>query len=224
MLRLLRLLPVCLVFAAAASPPAKADDAVPALTFACGDVCKAANAKLAADDAAELGRLPGQVKATVDATYDRSTLPSVPAATDIATQLLRGRFDGDFTGIKPGVHTCTVYWFGFLDNASERVGMHKCTVARRGGALTVEKTTGDGFAARLVPYAGGIEAVIGRTYLPGGRTRAYDRAHPADASNRNYGDKVGLALADKGRLFLVSINERGFTEPDDTFFEVIAVE
>ncbi len=33
-----------------------------------------------------------------------------------------------------------------------------------------------------------------------------------------------LALADKGRLYLVSINERGFSDPDLNFFAIVAIE
>jgi hypothetical protein len=114
--------------------------------------------------------------------------------------------------------------YGFLDRASERVGTHQCRVTLKNARITVEKLTGDGLSANLQPYAGGAQAFIGRTFLPEHPELTYDPNSPANAANDNYGNKVGLALTNEGRLYLIDINERGFTEPDLTFFEVLEVE
>ena len=53
-------------------------------------------------------------------------------ADEIGRIVGAGSFDNDFDRIKPGRHSCVVYWYGFLDNASERVGSHQCRIARKG--------------------------------------------------------------------------------------------
>ena len=190
----------------------------------CGADCRGFLDQLSAADADEMRALPEQVVATLDATMDRATLPSDPAANALAKKLQDGAFDLGFAKIKTGKRPCTVYWYGFLDNASERVGRHQCRVTRTADTLTIEKTTGDGLKALVHPYGQKTKAFIGRTYLPEQKRRAYDKANPANSGNENYGNKVGIVLADKGRLYLLSTNERGFTEPDPTFFEIIAIE
>ena len=101
---------------------------------------------------------------------------------------------------------------------------HQCRIARSGAGLTLEKLTGDGFNATISPCKDAARVVVGRTFLRDQKERGYDAAQPANRGNDNFGNKVGMAYADGGRLLVLSINERGFTEPDDTFFEVLLLE
>ena len=177
--------------------------------------------QLADADAKELRALPAQVARTL---ANSAGSAADAKADEIARIVGAGSFDNDFVRINPGRHNCVVYWYGFLDNASERVGSHQCRIARKGPDLTVEKLTGDEFIATISPCKGSGHMVVGRTFLREQKERGYDAVHPANKGNENFGNKVGMAYADGGRLFVLSINERGFTEPDDAFFEVLAVE
>lgn len=190
----------------------------------CGGDCRAVRALLSAADADELQRLPAEVRAALAEIVDRTTMASDLNAQALAMKLARGTFDGNFDRVKTGRRGCIVYWYGFLDEGSRRVGRHQCRIARKDGQITITKVTGDGLAAVAYPYAGAVRAFVGRTYLEDHKQRSYDRERPSNAENENFGNKVGIALADGGRLYLVSINENGFTEPDETFFEIIAVE
>ena len=185
--------------------------------------CEVLRERLTPTDIAEFETLPAQVRATL-AALESGSAPGNEAADAIAAKLAGGAFDGAFDRVRPGTRACTVYWYGFLDNRSERVGRHRCRVTVKNGAIGIAKITGDGFNADLLPYIAGAEAVVGRTFLPGQRLKTYDKAVPANAENDNFGNKVGLAFVDKGHLYLISINERGFTEADDTFFEVLFIE
>lgn len=189
----------------------------------CGEDCRPVGALLSVADAEELARLPAELRATLAEIADRTTTESDIDAQALAMRLTRGTFDGEFDRVKTGRRPCTVYWYGFLDEGSRRVGRHQCRIERKDGRLTVTKVTGDGLAATLYPY-GAVRAFVGRTYLEDHKQRSYDRDTPKNAENENYGNKVGVALADGGRLYVVSTNENGFTEPDPTFFEIIAVE
>lgn len=210
-------------FAALATPALAAPYAVLTAIGTCAEPC-AVPPGLAAVDADELKRLSSQVIATLQATADRATLPADKAAETLAAKLAGGDFDGDFRKVKTGKKACVVYWYGFLDNRSERVGRHQCRVSRKDGGLVIEKTTGDGLYGTLTPYSGRSQALVGRTYLSDHKFRRYDAKRPDNPENENFGNKVGLVLADKGKLYFLSINERGFTEPDQTFFELIAIE
>jgi hypothetical protein len=179
---------------------------------------------LTGEDVAEIEKLPAQILATIATAGDRATMPTDANADAVAARIADGSFDGAFDKIKPGTRACTVNWYGFLDNRSERVGRHQCKISKQGDAISVSKISGDRLTATLVPYLPGAEVFIGRTFLAGHKNHAYDKSLPANPENENYGNKVGLALADRGKLYLLSINERGFTEPDDSFFEVIVIE
>ena len=65
---------------------------------------------------------------------------------------------------------------------------------------------------------------VGRTFLREQKERRDISFTRPNKGNDNFGNKVGMAYAYGARLFILSINERGFTEPDDAFFEVLAVE
>lgn len=203
---------------------ALAEFAVPSLYFECGAECRAVRDRLADADATELANVPAQVTETLAVIREAKTGSSNAQADIVAAKIARGTFDGVVDRVKVGTRSCTVYWYGFLDRHSERVGTHRCRVSRDGGKLVVEKLTGDGLRADVLPYAGTVRAFVGRTYLPDQPERAYARDKPANAGNSNYGNKVGLVLADKGRLYLIDIEERGFDEPDRSFFEAIVVD
>ena len=98
---------------------------------------------LAESDAAELLSLPAKVARTLAANAGVSGLAADPKADEIGRVVGAGRFDNDFDQIKPGRHSCTVYWYGFLDNASERVGSHQCRITRNGGVFAIEKLTAE---------------------------------------------------------------------------------
>ena len=206
-----------------AATPAVADQPLAWLAPACGAPCQAVRAQLTPADASELTALPGQVAHTLSLS-ERAMLPLDNQAELVLRRIAQGKNDGNFDRVRPGKHLCTVYWFGFLENGSEKVGTHSCRIVRKNGVITVGKSTGDGFSATLLPYDGSLRAVVGRTFLPEQKERTYDRDKPANSGNENYGNKVGLAIADNGRLYLISINERGFTDPDTSFFEVLAID
>ena len=109
-----------------------------------------------------------------------------------------------------------------LEDGARRVGTHRCTVSKGAdGALVIEKTTGDRLHAETVAWEDGMTAFAGRTWIDGQSEHRYDPAHPGNAANDNYGNKVGLVLRSGERLFLISIDERGMTEPDPTYFEIL---
>lgn len=124
---------------------------------------------------------------------------------------------------------CTIYDFGFLDNAAELVGTHQCEVkaTRNNGLLasyTVQKVTGDGFFAEVRPYTANAGVFLGRTFLKGHAITRYNAATPKNRENDNFGNKVGLQVNLGGKMALITINQNGFTEPDRTFFEIILLE
>ena len=192
--------------------PAHAGFSLSSLKAACK--CETLRSALTAEDVAEIEKLPAQILATIATAGDRATMPADANADVIAAKIADDSFDGGFDRITAGTRACTVYWYGFLDNRSERVGRHQCKISKQGDAISVSKISGDRLTATLVPYVPGAEVFIGRTFLAGQKNHAYDKSLPANPENENYGNKVGLALADRGKLYLLSINERGFTEPD----------
>ncbi|HZP21774.1 MAG TPA: hypothetical protein VFB16_16410 [Bauldia sp.] len=218
-----RALALSLMLALPAGAALADEPLVPKLPAECGAPCAAVKAMLTAEDADELGRLVPQVAHGLT-IGERAMLPLDNDAEMVLRRSVLVATDGRFDKVKTGIRTCTVYWYGFLDHGSEKVGTHLCKVSRKGGVLGVEKTTGDGMLVSLYPYAAPVDAYVGRTFTSDQIERKYDKDHPANDENDNYGNKVGLALADKGRLYLVSINERGFSDPDLNFFEIIAIE
>ncbi len=152
------------------------------------------------------------------------------AARKVLERVANAAFEPDpATAIKPGRAKCTTYYFGFLDNAAERVGTHTCEVrmVRIGGnltSLTLEKTTGDGFFADIRPFRAGAMATLGRTFLKGHAITRYNAAQPRNRENTNYGNKIGILVSLGGTPALISLNQNGFTEPDRTFFEVMLLE
>lgn len=172
-------------------------------------------------DATQLSELRAQVAATL-ADLDARDLKSNGEASTVAA-LLSGRVKpDDLASFPPGPYRCTVYWYGFLEEGAHRVGAHRCTVSPApDGGLIIDKATGDRFHGQTTEWENGLSAFYGRTWLEGQSERRYDPTRPDNADNDNFGNKVGLALRSGERLFLVSIDERGMTEPDPTFFEIL---
>lgn len=191
---------------------------------ACAGACRSVLDRLAPVDAAALMALPDRVARTVAAIEAAPGLswdePSRAVLAEVAgADPTRGLAD-----VGSGKHPCTVYWYGFLEEAGSRVGRHQCRVERDGDRMTVSKLTGDGFFAVLEPIGPGARIAVGRTYLPDQSERRYDGAAPANAGNGNFGNRVGIAFAVGSRLMIVGADMRGFTEPDDTYFDVLVVE
>lgn len=172
-------------------------------------------------DAKQLSALRPQVRATLADLAGKGLAGN--GQSDTVAAILDGKVKGDpIASFPPGPYGCTVWWYGFLDEGARRVGTHRCTVAKgEDGRLVIEKTTGDRLHAETVAWEDGFQAYAGRTWIDGQSERRYDPSRPDNAGNDNFGDKVGLVLRSGERLFLVSIDERGMTEPDPSFFEIL---
>lgn len=168
----------------------------------------------------QLTGVEGQVRRTL-ADLDARHLAWNDQAKAVSEALQSGTGGFDPSSIKSGAYRCTVYWYGFLENGAQRVGAHKCRAASENGVVTIEKLTGEGLRAKLVPWRDGSTAFIGRTYIEGQDERAYDAAHPDNEGNANFGNKVGLVVGKPSAFYLVSIDERGMQPKDATFFEIM---
>jgi hypothetical protein len=171
-------------------------------------------------DSQELAALPGQVRRTLDEIAARG-LPSNGQADTVAAILDGSVKSDDVAATPPGSYRCTVYWYGFLDEGVRKVGTHACTVGIADRGLTIEKTTGERLSARTVAMESGTTAYYGRSFLPGHQQTEYDPENPANRENANFGNKVGIVLRSGERLFLVSIDERGMSPSDRSFFEIM---
>ena len=172
-------------------------------------------------DATQLSNLPAQVKATLADLKKKGR--SVNGQADTVEALLDGRVKSDDVGSYPtGPYRCDVFWYGFLEEGARRVGSHTCSVTRApGGGLVIDKTSGEHLHAETVPLKNGQTGFAGPTWIDGHSERQYDPTQPANADNDNFGNKVGRVVRSGERLFLVSIDERGMTEPDLTYFEIL---
>jgi len=189
----------------------------------CNTECAAALAPLVPADADSLRTLPIRVATTL-AAIEGTALPMDTAARTALEDLLP-LGDGDLATVATGERACTVYWYGFLDNAGQTVGQHRCRVTRNAaGLLTVEKLSGDMRYLEITPVSAGMGVAAGRTFLEGHAMRRYDPVTPDNAENDNFGNFVGLAFADGARLFIVDGDLRGMSPPDDTYFAVLVVE
>lgn len=189
----------------------------------CTTECAAALAPLASMDADALRALPVRVATTLAAIADPALPMDAAARTALDATLPLGA--GDLAAVTTGDRACTVYWYGFLDNAGQTVGQHRCRVTRGAdGILTVEKLSGEMLYAEMTPVTTGMGVAVGRTFLDGHAIRRYDAATPDNAENTNFGNFVGLAFADGARLVIVDGDQRGMSPPDDTYFAVLVVE
>ena len=103
------------------------------------------------------------------------------------------------------------------------MGTHRCLVERLNGDLVVFKFTGNRLFATLKPYRESAMAFIGRSYLPEHQQQRYDVNNPDNEENDNFGNEVGYAFSIDNKLVLLSISQRGFTEPDSTFFQCLVI-
>ena len=190
----------------------------------CGASCQRILGTLAPEDAAALETLPDRVVRTIAEILASTTLTSDPAAEAALGRVGKAEFQSGFGEVATGERTCTLYWFGFLDEASRRVGTHRCRIERDGERLLLTKLTGEGLSGYVEPLGVGTGILIARSYLEGHRLQSYDAGQPTNPENDNFGNHVGLAFADEGDLMVVSADMLGFTEPDETFFEVLVIE
>lgn len=189
----------------------------------CTTECAATLAPLAAVDADALRALPVRVASTLAAIADPALPMDAAAGSALDAALPLGA--GDLVAVTTGDRACTVYWYGFLDNAGQTVGQHRCRVTRGAdGMLTVEKLSGELLYAEVTPVATGTGVAVGRTSLDGHAIRRYDAVTADNAENNNFGNVVGLAFADGARLVIVDGDQRGISPPDDTYFAVLVVE
>lgn len=175
---------------------------------------------LAQSDRRQIEAISGQVTATLQDLRGKG-LEVNEQAQSVAALLDGGPQAIDASQVKAGPYACTVWWYGFLEEGSDRVGTHKCAVETSGdGALRIRKFTGERINA-TTSALDGRTIYAGRKFLSGHRQTEYDIDQPVNTENENFGNKVGIVLRDGERLFLVSIEERGMSPPDDTFFEII---
>ncbi|MBC8130687.1 MAG: hypothetical protein H7Y08_10255, partial [Rhizobiaceae bacterium] len=123
-----------------------------------------------------------------------------------------------------GERSCVLYYFGYSGEAARTVGRHRCAVsAGEGGALVVEKTSGERLRAELRPLTSEVAAFVGRSYETGGSETRYDAGKPVNAGNPELGNTVGFAAVSEERIVLVSSQRRRFADEGD-FFWVLAVD
>ena len=189
----------------------------------CTSECQEFMASLAPKDAESLRGLPERVARTIE-ELDGEYVERLPAAVKGALRRVQSLGGTTALGLNPEKRGCTVFWFGFLDEAGRVVGRHQCRIDEKDGELWLTKLTGEGLRVRLAEFQGGNVA-IGRTYLQEQSERRYDPGRPNNRGNENFGNFVGLAFPDEGgRLVIVSADMHGHTEPDETFFEVLVVD
>ncbi|MCC6736168.1 MAG: hypothetical protein IT534_08565 [Bauldia sp.] len=189
----------------------------------CTTECAAALDPLDALDADALRALPVRVTTTLAAIADPALPMDAGARAALDTTVALG--GGDLAAVATGDRACTVYWYGFLDNAGQTVGNHRCRISRsEDGRLVVEKLSGDMLYAEITPVGAGAGVAAGRTFLDGHAMRRYDPAMPDNAENPNFGNFVGLAFANGTGLVVVDGDVRGMAPPDDTYFAVLVVE
>lgn len=174
---------------------------------------------LTAEDRAELLALPDRVRATVAALQERGWRPG-----SLAETVLTGLKGGStrLSAVRPGRYECNVVWYGFLENTRQYIGTHRCRVERdRLGDLVILKLTGQNLNATLLEFNDGDVAFAGRNAPAGSLAQPYDPDRPVDQFNPNFGNVVGRVLTDGRRIYLIDINQRGMTELDATYFQVI---
>jgi hypothetical protein len=201
------------------TPPVPAAEA-PVVAATCDAACEETAAILAPEDAQSLNAIAATMIATLEQTVSQEE-PAQADAARIADLLTLDMADMDFTAVSQGQYRCRVYWYGFLDQGMSRIASHRCEIGEEGDAMRVRKISGERMDALLLPWGDDARAFVGRTFLPGHDLTRYDAETPANPENENFGNKVGLAFAHEGNLYLASTQARGMDPVDDTFFEVI---
>lgn len=212
-----------------ATPAAAVAVAPPLFSGACDAACETSLSALAEADRADILALPGRMARALEA-HAGTTLSEGPAAARETLLALVAAAERGETGDgaralteeAAGTRACTLYYFGYGNEASRTVGRHQCSVsAAPDGTLTVEKTSGERLAAAIRPLTPGFSAFVGRTFEAGASVQAYDAQSPDGTDGT--GNAVGLAAADGGRILLASSQMRRF-EADGDFFWVLALD
>lgn len=191
----------------------------------CAGPCADFTAMLGSGDARWLRDLPGRVARTVAAIRADPALDWNDEARRALEAFEAGTPTIDPAAIPTGERSCTLYWYGFLDDAARPVGSHRCRVERRDdGTITLAKTSGERLAGNLHPIGEGAFAFAGRSYLAAQNERSYDIEKPLNEGNGNFGNVVGLAAMAGDRLVLVTADMLGFQELDPTFFGLLVIE
>jgi hypothetical protein len=174
-------------------------------------------------DATELDNLPNMVKNTIDeiTKYKKGRYDDFH---NIITKLSKGDINTNFIpALRIGERICQVFYFSFMNNSVQLVGTHRCLVERLNDKPVVFKFTGNRLFATLKPYKESAMTFIGRSYIPEHQQQRYDIENPDNKENDNFGNQVGYAFSIDKKLVLLSISQRGFTEPDPTFFECLII-
>jgi len=175
------------------------------------------------NDAAELDNLPNMVKNTIDeiTKYKKGKDEDIH---NIIAKLSKGDINTNFiSALRTGERICQVFDFSFMDSAVKLVGTHRCLVERLNDEPVVFKFTGFRLFATLKPYKESAMIFIGRSYDPGHQQQRYNIENPDNKENDNFGNKVGYVFSIDKKLVLLSISQRGFTEPDPTYFECLII-
>jgi hypothetical protein len=215
---------------AAYAPSGQADPVATAFAGQCDATCAVTLTALAEPDRASLVDLAAEVDRTL-AAHPGAKLAAGPEAAREAAAALAGSAAGQKTGgVAPpaadlsGERACVLYYFGYENQAARTVARHRCRVTEaEGGALVVEKTSGERLRAEIRPLTGEFSAFVGRSFEAAEAETAYDPAKPVSPANAELGNTVGLAAAREGKLVLVSSQRRRFADQGD-FFWVLALD
>jgi hypothetical protein len=196
----------------------------------CDAACTATLATLSEADRKSLTDLPFEIERTIGrhAAADLAAGPGAArAAAGAVAANLTGRPSPSIaapTAALAGERSCVLYYFGYSNEAARSVGRHRCSVSQEeGGALIVQKISGERLRAELKPLTSGVAAFVGRTFKAGDAETRYDPEKPVSAADKDLGNSVGLATASEGRLMLTSSELRRF-EGEDNFFWVLAID
>jgi hypothetical protein len=171
----------------------------------------------------ELKKLPFMVYKTINeiTKYKKGRYEDVHK---IVAKLSNGNINNNFeSALRTGERICQVFYFSFLANSAQLVGTHRCLVERLNGDIAIFKFTGNRLFVTFKPYKESALAFVGRSYIPEHQQQRYDRENPDNKENDNFGNEVGYVFSIDKKLVLLSICQRGFTEPDSTFFSCVII-
>ena len=174
-------------------------------------------------DATELKQLPFMVKKTIkEITNNRKG--ENDDVHEIVAKLSNGNINENIsTAFWTGERMCQVFDFSFLNNSVQLVGTHRCLIEKFDGNFGIIKFTGNRLFATFKQYKESALVYIGRSYLSDHKQQRYDLENQNNFENDNFGNEVGYMFSIDEKLVLLSISQRGFTEPDSTFFSCIVV-
>jgi hypothetical protein len=174
-------------------------------------------------NAIELKQLPLIVKKTIkELTNNRKG--ENDDVHEIVAKLSNGNINENISSaLRTGERMCQVFDFSFFDNSVQLVGTHRCLLERFNGDLSIFKFTGNRLFATFKPYKESALVFFGRSYLPEHQQQRYDKKNHDNKENNNFGNEVGYAFSINKKLVLLSISQRGFTQPDSTFFSCVII-